>query len=224
MQSLFKGNKVYFYYVFLVFLLASSLVLIIVPYGNEVLFINKFATELFDKAAIFLTQFGLGLVMGMLAIIFIFIRYYYSIATVISLIFTGIFTGIFKKVLFKGMPRPTGYFSDSDFFHLIPDFDYHALNTFPSGHAMTAIAIFLLLAFAFNSKRWSIFLAVFGIAVALTRIYLLQHFLLDVFVGSIFGVLCSLLGLHFARLILKRDEKLLNRSLLDEPFLRRIKK
>ena len=223
MQNLFKGNVIYFYYAFIVFLLASSLVLVFVPYGNEVLFTNKFANTMLDKTAILLTQLGLGLVMGFLALIFIFIRYYYAIATVISLFFTGFFTGVFKKLIFNGMPRPTGYFNKTDFYHLIPNFNYHELNTFPSGHAMTAIAVFLLLAVAFNGKRWSVFLAVFGITVALTRIYLLQHFLFDVFVGSILGVLCSLLGLYFAGLILKKDKNMMGRSLLDESFFKRNK-
>jgi len=183
-----------------------------------VLSVNKIANPTLDIFAIGLTQLGLGIVMAVVAVLFALWRYYYAIATAISLIFTGIFTGILKKIIFKGMPRPTGFFDPKMLHHLMPNFDYHTQNTFPSGHSMTAIAIMLLLAFAINKKGWSVVLAVLGITVAFTRVYLLQHFFLDIYVGSFLGIVCTLIGLYFAQLILKPHSPLRQKGLLKLKF------
>ncbi len=217
-KALAKNNIRYFYYIYLIFLIIGSIFLLFIPYGEIILSVNSIANPTLDVIAIFLTKFGLGVTMGILTLIFLFIRYYYALASLISLAFTGIFTGILKKIIFKGLPRPTAYFNKDLFHHLIPGFDYHDLNTFPSGHSMTAFAIVLLLAVAIDNKWWSLILPFGGLLVASTRVYLLQHFFLDIYAGSVFGVACTLLGLYFAKLLFKNDERLMNKSLRDLKF------
>ena len=68
---------------------------------------------------------------------------------------------------------------------------YQTLS-FPSGHTTTAFA-FLLLVGLISRSRLTVFLCmVLACGVALSRVYLSQHFLADVLGGSMIGVLSAL--------------------------------
>jgi membrane-associated phospholipid phosphatase len=62
--------------------------------------------------------------------------------------------------------------------------NYHS---FPSGHTTFAFAIFACFAFIYHKPLQQIFFLLCALLVGFSRIYLLQHFLRDVFVGSMFG-------------------------------------
>ena len=109
---------------------------------------------------------------------------------------------------------------------LVQGVDMHHGNSFPSGHASTFFVFFtccaLILAYHYkkdahesNHKKWllinfamlvMLILAALG---AYSRVYLSQHFLSDVCVGSIIGFLAPCLFFFFARnMILKLSNKL----------------
>jgi membrane-associated phospholipid phosphatase len=70
-------------------------------------------------------------------------------------------------------------------------------NSFPSGHATTCFAIFTTFAFISRDNKLRALLAVLAILFALTRVYLSQHFLEDVLVGSLIGTLTAVfIGLY----------------------------
>ncbi len=99
-----------------------------------------------------------------------------------------------KTVVFDGSPRPLRFFEHSlSEYHLIEGLDIHSYNSFPSGHTISAFALFSLLAFLDKRKNkgW-----VYFFIAALTgysRVYLFQHFVEDVFVGSLIGTGASVL-------------------------------
>lgn len=62
-------------------------------------------------------------------------------------------------------------------------------NSFPSGHTMTAFALCAFIAFCMPQRRIAAaVLLLFAVLAAVSRIYLVQHFLKDVYLGSILGV------------------------------------
>ncbi|HZF99378.1 MAG TPA: phosphatase PAP2 family protein, partial [Chitinophagales bacterium] len=71
---------------------------------------------------------------------------------------------------------------------------YH--NSFPSGHTMTAFALFFLVAQLVKQKAWGLGFAGGAIAVGMSRVYLLKHFFLDVCIGGSIGIAIGLL-VHF---------------------------
>lgn len=94
--------------------------------------------------------------------------------------------GIFSQ------PRPKRYFTDAGLFenlNLIDGVVLHGANTsFPSGHTISAFAVMGFAAYVFRRNSWvSLTLIFLAIAVALSRVYMVQHFLLDVCVGSAIG-------------------------------------
>jgi len=67
------------------------------------------------------------------------------------------------------------------------------LNSFPSGHSTSAFSLFTILALESSKKRNQIFLLLMAMSVAFSRIYLLQHFLIDTWAGSFIGLLSATL-------------------------------
>jgi len=100
------------------------------------------------------------------------------------------------KEIFK-IRRPYFYLVENgylDNFHVIEDL-HLGNNSFPSGHTLSAFAIFV---FLILSKRkpliWNILLLLMAICVAVSRVYIGHHFMQDVCAGALIG---TLLGVVF---------------------------
>ena len=89
-------------------------------------------------------------------------------------------------------PRPVKYFkiiNELCLLNPIPGVpEYLAHNSYPSGHTMSAFALFGFLSFVLGRWGISIALAFVSICIALSRVYLNHHFVEDVGLGAIIGV------------------------------------
>ncbi|WP_317896527.1 phosphatase PAP2 family protein [Aurantibacillus circumpalustris] len=98
-----------------------------------------------------------------------------------------------KHLFFDDVNRPSFIFQhyDGRSLTLINGVDLHIHNSFPSGHATQAFSILMCLAFTTQNKFYK--LTLFGLAflTAISRVYLSQHWLIDITVGSIIGMLFS---------------------------------
>lgn len=124
------------------------------------------------------------------------------------------------KALFK-IDRPLTYFRKLDLtdqLSFIEGVDLHtAATSFPSGHAMSAFALFSLVAlFLSNKKRYVIPVLFVAVIIAISRVYLMQHFYIDIYVGSVIGVLVALLFYEIEKRI-----KWGNDHFLENPILRK---
>ena len=82
-------------------------------------------------------------------------------------------------------------------------------SSFPSGHTMSAFAVFSLLAFFASHSKRQIFLFVsLAILVAASRVYLIQHFVADVWMGSLLGVMLAYLIFQLFSLSTKWKDEL----------------
>jgi membrane-associated phospholipid phosphatase len=61
-------------------------------------------------------------------------------------------------------------------------------RSFPSGHATAAFVVFSALAFSTDKKWAKVLFFIIALNAAFSRMYLSQHWLLDIFVGSLVGV------------------------------------
>jgi membrane-associated phospholipid phosphatase len=60
-------------------------------------------------------------------------------------------------------------------------------RSFPSGHATSAFALFLCLAFLSANRYIKLISFMSACFIAFSRVYLSQHFLIDIYFGSIIG-------------------------------------
>jgi membrane-associated phospholipid phosphatase len=171
--------------------------LLFFPKGELVLLINKYhhpAADLFFK---YFTHVGDGAVLAVLLLLLLFYSFKLSIITALSIVFQSVLVSVFKRWLFHGLPRPTAFLGDEITWHYVEGVNVHGSNTFPSGHTATAFALFALLVVVFNNRGYvfSILFFLLAFLVGLSRMYLLQHFMVDVYFGAIFGVLSVVFAL-----------------------------
>ena len=75
-------------------------------------------------------------------------------------------------------------------FRARPDGEHKRSNaSFPSSHAANAFAIAWVLAHRYRKWGWALW--AFAALVAISRVYLNRHYVSDIVVGSIIGVLCA---------------------------------
>lgn len=90
-------------------------------------------------------------------------------------------------------PRPAAYFSQmgADLPETVEGVTLRrAMNSFPSGHTSAAFALFVCMALV-TPRKWAPLWITAAWAVAYSRIYLSQHFLEDILLGSVIGVVSS---------------------------------
>lgn len=96
---------------------------------------------------------------------------------------------IIKRIFFIHVHRPTYYFDQKKIdLHLVEGVSSQIPFTFPSGHSMNAFLFFLFLCLLFKNKWLQLCFALLACAVAISRVYLSKHFVLDTVAGSFMGV------------------------------------
>lgn len=172
--------------VLLIILLASMFI----PKGTDVLLINGAHHEISDRFFTFITYGGDGKVFIPLVILLLFVRFSYTLVAVTAWIGHGLICSLLKRLVFPAMLRPAGTL-DHDVLYFVPNVDVHTAYSFPSGHTATAFCVAILIALLFR-KRIAFFMAIaFALIVAYSRVYLLQHFLVDVVAGAFIGTVVA---------------------------------
>ncbi len=80
---------------------------------------------------------------------------------------------------------------------LVEGVDMLGERSFPSGHATAAFVVFSTLAFSTENKMAKVVFFIIALNAAFSRIYLSQHWLVDVFVGSLIGITYAII-MYFA--------------------------
>jgi len=96
-----------------------------------------------------------------------------------------------KNYIFNTAMRPMASGLDATQIHTVPGVEIHTFNSFPSGHTATAFTLFILTTYLFPNKYALTIGIVYAIVCGYSRIYLAQHFPLDL-AGGIFVSLLTL--------------------------------
>lgn len=181
------------------------------PKGELELLINKFHYPALDLFFRYATHLGDGSLLAILLIGSLFYNYYTAILTAFTILFQSLIVSLFKRWIFKGLERPLAFFDENIALNFVDGVEVHSSNTFPSGHTATGFAVFALLFIAMNNRGTihSTLCFIFAFVVGLSRVYLLQHFVIDAYFGALFGTLSVILALSMMS-ILFNDNKLNN--------------
>lgn len=195
LHTTFLENK--FYGIsFFAWLLVGGLLLFLNEKGDLILFFNdhrSYSGDLFFRYAT-----KLGEEITYLLILIFFLIYRRKAAWLIPV--SGVLVLLISKGLkeFFKQDRPIAWFKKQDLFEVLNLIDgvplLHGASSFPSGHTMSAFALFGLLALLVPQKK-GIGILILGLAilVGFSRVYLIHHFFLDIYVGSILGTLLALI-------------------------------
>lgn len=182
--------------------------IIVYPKGELELLINQHHTAFFDVFFKYVTNLGDGVLLALLLVFLLFYNYSSTILAAFSIALQAIFVSIFKRWLFKGLERPLAFFGDGVNLDFVDGVNVHSYNTFPSGHTATGFALFALLFIVINNRGiiFSIILFSAAFLVGFSRVYLLQHFVIDVYFGAFIGILSVVLGLYLMDRIFNENQ------------------
>ncbi len=177
------------------------------------LYLNGFRSEAADFFFALATHGGEAVVIvPVFVLLALFASWRAAWAVGLSSVFVLIAAGILKQLVFVDSLRPTGLI-DPEALHLVEGVRMHKNHSFPSGHTMAAYA-WTLAALSFLKHGFFAWLLPFtALVVGLSRVYLSQHFLVDVAVGAWIG---SLIGWATARWVVSWKAVWLDRKLLGQ--------
>lgn len=182
----FISRYSFVYNLYITFLIALFSASVIIEKGKDVLMINGNYSTFLDQFFRHITAIGDGTIFILIVAITLFIRFQYSVIATLAWISHGIIVSICKRVMFAGTPRPRN-FLDNDLLHFVPGVNVHGTNSFPSGHTATAFCAAFFIALISKNKMVGLVALIVALLVGYSRIYLLQHFLMDVAAGAIIG-------------------------------------
>ncbi|MEO0341550.1 MAG: phosphatase PAP2 family protein, partial [Bacteroidota bacterium] len=116
-------------------------------------------------------------------------------------------SSVAKKIFHQ--PRPLAYFRDLGEAEQLTFVEGVKVNqgftSFPSGHTMAGFALFCFLALNLPFKKTAGFgLFCLAMIVGISRIYLVQHFLRDIYLGAILGVALAIGAYYFQGVLGKK--------------------
>ena len=171
-------------------LLAVGAVLFATPKHTAFFWINGHNTPFFDQFFRPFTNVGDGLFYVLITFGLLFVRFRWALVSFVCFAVTSLAAQIGKQLIFTGHPRPFRYFAENPGFpplHVVEGVVAGTLKSFPSGHSTSAFSVFLLLTLIVKDKRWGYAFALLAALTAYSRVYLAQHFVEDVYAGSVLG-------------------------------------
>lgn len=164
-------------------------------YNEAFLRINHYRTPILEVIMPWCSQLGEGWFMTVIALLFLAHTPRESAITLSTTLLCTLLVNILKHQVFPSSVRPSAWFEPGQVF-TVEGTSMLSQHSFPSGHTMAAYWLFTLLAFRLK-KPWAIaccFMAAASTGYA--RIYLGQHFPLDVLGGAATGGFCAM-SMHF---------------------------
>ncbi len=183
-----------FFGINLIFLLAALLFRLQAEKGDLILVFSAHRQEFWTVFFKFGTLLGEAYVYVAAMFVLLFVSYRMVLAIPLLGVAVTLASYVLKKLF--AQPRPPAYFTELGRFGELSLIDgvkvYMGYNSFPSGHTMSAFALFTFWLLALE-KRGGVGLqaifAVIAIVVGLSRVYLMHHFIEDVWLGAIIGML-----------------------------------
>lgn len=192
MKQIFIANKLFFI-AYSIWLLLGILLSMVYSQATLSMYINGYRLLGLDTFAKYFTFVGDGLFAVAVSVLLLFYNRKVGVLVILSyLVSAGITQGL-KHSIFSDAGRPILFFQQTNLVHFIEGVELHARNSFPSGHTTSVFALCSMLAFCFKNIKAQYGLFATALIAGLTRVYLLQHYLIDVVSGSFIGVSSSIL-------------------------------
>ncbi len=193
MLTIVKKNLPFFIG-FSIFLVVGMVLLLTTEKGSAILYFNQHRSPQSDIFFRYVSKLGEVLPYLSAIAVLLFVRFRYALMVPLIGFLVSLVSLITKS--FFDHNRPSLYFKELGTFeqiNLVEGIQLWEKYSFPSGHTMSAFAIYGILAFLFGWKKsFGIVMLFLATLVGISRIYLVQHFLQDVFLGAILGVLIAM--------------------------------
>lgn len=200
MQKLIRHNA-YFLVPYLLFALTAGTILLLYDKRDIHLQINQHHNNFFDHFFQLMTYLGDGITGLIVGLLLLGIGLKAGATTGLSMVGAAGVTQTLKHTFWSGEPRPKLYFETiHEPLRLVPGVENYIVDSFPSGHSTQAFALCCSLALLVPHRyRWAkALLFVLALLIGYSRMYLSQHFLRDVFFGSLIGTTVTLIVFYIS--------------------------
>jgi membrane-associated phospholipid phosphatase len=182
-------NNLFFLIPYLIILLSGGFILAAYSKSDIHIWLNSHNSVFFDQVFSHVTFLGDGLFVICMAVLLLFYSLRSSVFLMTAYLSTGLIVQILKRIVFADYQRPVKYFHDTVQLHLVDGLRLLNGHSFPSGHSASAFALFLSLAIFSRNRFVKVICFILACTVAYSRVYLSQHFLVDIMAGSLIGVI-----------------------------------
>lgn len=196
MQDFTTQNK-WFTYPYLVLLLVITYFLVTYTKAEIHVYINQFHSPFWDVFFKTITNMGDGIFIPVYLLILVMIKFRYAVLLISVFLLSGLVVQILKRSFFLDAMRPTEFFKNIADLYLVPGVKQHCCKSFPSGHTATAFSSMVCFVIALRPNIAKVLCFVIACLIAFSRVYLSQHFLIDIFVGSLIGTLVAIYANQF---------------------------
>lgn len=216
MKQFLKENQV-FLIIYTICLIVGLVALTQISKGDFIFFFANNRTPFLNDFFHISTKIGEAIGYAIFGLLFLFIRFRYTILMGVTAASVGIIAAIFKNIFQH--PRPKPYFGQlnqdiSDIAVVGHPLLESQMSSFPSGHTISGFAFFTVLALLTKVRILKILALFLAIMVGLSRVYLVYHFLEDILLGSFFGVLIGFILVCYQSKIPFDNQKWYNKSFL----------
>lgn len=189
-----KANP--FFQAHLVFLILCA-PLVFLPKGSFELWLNELHTPWLDVFFRYITYLGDGVTSALLVVILLTFNYYKTIVYTTAILFdTFVIQVLGKRLFFPHLVRPKNFYGEEIVLNFVEGVKTHGHHTFPSGHTGSAFVWLGFLALILP-RKYGLVLFFIALMAGVSRVYIQQHFFIDIYVGSIIGTASVLLSQYF---------------------------
>lgn len=179
----------------LIYLLSFGVILLLTNHGEVVLWANERHIAFLDQFFKYITHLGDGLVLGIFAFGLLLTNYYKFFQALIAIACQTVLVLMFKLWLAEGAPRPKAFFADRiNELNFIEGVEVRNYGSFPSGHTASAFTLAFILILLVKNETWRIVIFIVALLIGFSRVYLIQHFMIDIYIGSVFGIISVIIG------------------------------
>ena len=182
----------------IVFILVATMPILFLPKEVPSIWMDQFHGPLLDRFFYYITYLGDGLFFIPILIFLLFRSYSLSAFFVFFVALEAVLVQlVLKKGFFDFLERPSAYIEDFDELSQVAGVHLHSLHSFPSGHTQSIFLVITFLALL-NKRGWPVNMGLIIIAAltAISRVYIYQHFFIDIWFGAFIGVLVPVLGVY----------------------------
>lgn len=179
--------------------------------SNFSIIVNASHNNFLDQIFKYITFLGDGRFVFLIALIYLFANKKYGTSILISLIINTILIQVLKRVVFSNRFRPSFYFKnliEDGSWNMIDGVELYEKFSFPSGHTALIFCLCMSICTFMKKKYLPLLLVLLAYIVGFSRIYLSQHFLIDVLAGALIGSLIPILTFKYIEPLLFNKNKI----------------
>ena len=199
-RNVIKQSPVLFFGL-LSYILIFTVVILLYDKLTIFYFVNSHFNPFFDQFFYYVTALGNGWTYSIIMLAMLFVNFRYVLIFFSALFVKTIVVQCLKHFVFPDHLRPYELVGNITGFHSVKGVDLLHYYSFPSGHSASIFCLAVLLSLIIKKNYLTLLFIIIAIVSGYSRMYLSQHFSVDVYAGSIIGILTAYMSYWYFNIL-----------------------